>query len=446
MLKSVKSRLTVLFLGLMAGLVLLFCGSLYLWIRRTLDRQLDQELLLQTRLFQEHFLSVQDKSGPELASALETGLTPTGSCASVVRADGRVLYATKGYPFPADRKHFRVRIDGVDYRGRVSRIQTSQGEVAIAVAVSEAGMQGQLREVLLYFAIFVPVMFLLSWLAGLLFVGRALQPLERIRRQAEQISRSSLAERVPEPEVGTEFKRLARTFNEMLERLERAFEDLQSFAADAAHELRTPLANLRAELETALQTPQPVPDPVLLSLAEEIERMSRIVTDLLTLAKLDLRQYALRREQVALAPVVREVCEIWQPVAAERRIALAVRECADASVEGDPVALRRVLMNLVENAIKYNRDEGRVDLSLRAANGTATLEVADGGPGIPAEHLPHLFRRFYRVDKARSRETGGAGLGLAICKSFVEAHEGKIEVASEAGKGTTFTVTLPQGR
>jgi len=427
----------------MAILLGLFCGSLYLWVRRTLDRRLDQELLLQTQLFQEHYLSQQDKSGARLAADLETGLAPTGSKAYVARADGEVLYATQGRVLPTDRKHFRLRIDGADYRGRASRVRTARGEVAIAVAVSEAEMQGQLREVLLYFAIFVPVMLLLSWIAGLLFVGRTLHPLERIRRQAEQISRTSLAERVPEPEVGTEFKRLARTFNEMLERLERAFEDLQNFAADAAHELRTPLANLRAELETSLQSPQPVSDPVLSSLAEEIDRMNRIVTDLLTLAKLDLRQYALRRERVCLAPIVAEVCETWQPMAAERKIDLGVGDCAEAAIDGDPVALRRVLMNLTENAVKYNREGGRVTLSLRGGNGSVTLEIADTGPGIPPEHLPLLFRRFYRVDKARSRETGGAGLGLAICKSFVEAHEGKIEVASEVGKGTTFTVTLP---
>jgi len=255
-----------------------------------------------------------------------------------------------------------------------------------------------------------------------------------------------LTERVPEPTVGSEFQTLARTFNEMLERIERAFEDLQNFAADAAHELRTPLSNLRAELETALQDTHRNPDPLLASLAEEIHRMNRIITDLLTLAKLDLRQYALRKEPLLLAPILQEVCDTWGPLATERGIALSLREGAEVVVNGDAVALRRVAMNLVENAVKYNRDGGRVDLSLHTEKGRVRLEIADTGLGISADHLPHLFRRFYRVDKARSRETGGAGLGLAICKSFVEAHEGTIEVFSVEGRGTTFTVTLPTSR
>ncbi len=438
MLKSVKSRLTFLFLSVMAVLLALFCVSLYLWIYRTLDRELERELALQLRLFQENFLNtyaeVEAGRRTALGPELERSLAPTGAVATVTRADGTVVFSSNSGP-------------RTGYRGRAAKVRNSDGEFTVTLAVREADMRRRLREVLLYFTIFVPVMLLLSWISGLLFVGRTLTPLEQIRRQAEQISRTSLTERVPEPRTGTEFQRLAQTFNEMLARIERAFEDLQNFAADAAHELRTPLANLRVELETALQEPSRVPDPLLVSLAEEIHRMSRIVTDLLTLAKLDLRQYALRKERVELEPILREVCETWGPIATERRIEVTVRECASGVfVDGDAVALRRVLMNLVENAVKYNRDGGRVDLILRRADGTIVVEVGDTGPGIPADHLPRLFRRFYRVDKARSRETGGAGLGLALCKSFIEAHEGTIAVRSVEGQGTMFTVTLPAAR
>lgn len=434
MLKSVKSRLTFLFLSLMAVLLTLFCGSLYLWIRRALSRELDQKVRLELRLVQE------DVANGNFEPAVGRDVHVT-----IRRADGGVVFSS-GPSLPGD-SHFRLEIEGVQFRGKTARVVRATEEFQVALAVSEADMRNQLREVLFYFAVFIPILVVLSWVAGLLFVGRTLLPLEQIRRQAELISRAKLDERVPEPEVGTEFKRLARTFNEMLDRLEKAFEDLQCFAADAAHELRTPLANLRAELETTIQQRgSAVPDPLLASLAEEIHRMNRIVTDLLTLAKLDLRQYALKKELVALAPILREVCDTWSPLAAERKISIAVGECADAPVDGDAVALRRVLMNLVENAVKYNREGGRVDLTLRRENGAVRLDVADTGPGIPPEHLPLLFRRFYRVDKARSRDTGGAGLGLAICKSFVEAHEGEISVKSALGEGTTFTVKLPAAR
>jgi signal transduction histidine kinase len=170
--------------------------------------------------------------------------------------------------------------------------------------------------------------------------------------------------------------------------------------------------------------------------------MSRIVTDLFTLAKLDMRQYALQKERVALRPLLEEARETWQVPAAERKVEIRI-EGADVPVAGDPVALRRVFMNLIENAVKYNRAGGQVRITIGRDNGRAKISVVDSGIGIGKEHLPRLFRRFYRADKGRSRENGGAGLGLAICKAFIEAHEGTIDVDSTPGAGTTFRISLP---
>jgi len=302
----------------------------------------------------------------------------------------------------------------------------------------------RLAQLRLFFATFCPLMMVLAWIAGFMLAGRALSPVEEMRQQAERISRENLSERVPERGSTGEFRNLARTFNEMLDRLDRAFQDLQQFAADAAHELRTPLANLRATIETTIQEPHAGEEyeRVLASVSEEVARMNRIVADLFMLAKIDMRQYALAKERVALGALLAEARDTWQASAEQRGIRIAIAG-GDAEVAGDPVALRRVFMNLVENAIKYNRDGGTVNIVLDRVDGRARVRVSDTGIGIPGEHVPKLFRRFYRVDKARSRETGGAGLGLAICKSFVEAHEGKIDVASVPGRGTTFTVELP---
>jgi heavy metal sensor kinase len=283
----------------------------------------------------------------------------------------------------------------------------------------------------------------LAGVLGFFFVRRALSPVGHIRRQAERISRANVSERVPVPSESGEFRDLALTFNEMLDRLDRAFQDLHNFAADAAHELRTPLATLRAEVETAIQQPRSPEEHerLLLSFAEEVTRMNRIVSDLFTIAKIDMRQYALHKERVELGALLEEAREVWEPSAEEAGIEIH-RSGPPVVVAGDPVALRRVFMNLVENAIKYNRPGGSIHLSTEALPGKARVVIRDTGMGIAADDLPRLFKRFYRVDKARSRDSGGAGLGLAICKSFIEAHGGTISVESAIGVGTSFTIEI----
>jgi heavy metal sensor kinase len=273
---------------------------------------------------------------------------------------------------------------------------------------------------------------------------RTLAPIEAVRLQAEQISRTNLSERIPELGSSLELQDLVQTFNAMLGRLEKAIVDLDCFAADAAHELRTPLATLRAEIETAIQSDptREEYDEILSSFQSEVSRMSRVVADLFTLAKLDMHQHALQKEPLRLGPMLEESRETWQPMASLRNIRIEL-EGGDAEILGDPAALRRVFMNLVENAVKYNREGGQVRLKLERRNGHVNVEVIDTGQGIAAEHLPRLFRRFYRADQGRSRESGGAGLGLAICKSFVESHQGKITVTSTPGQGSTFQVELP---
>jgi len=436
--RTVSARLTLLHVAVTAAILAAFSSSLYLWVREGLERDLEKELDVQVRQFQDWFLEelqeVRRGVHPGLPAQLQGFLDVSGAVAEVRARDGSVVFSSPA--FVPGRAGFRER---------ETTFSHPTGEVfRLVLAIPEEPVLQPLGQLRVYFAIFCPLVLVAAGLLGHLFVRRALAPVEEIRRQAERISRANVSERVPEPGSKGEFSDLARTFNEMLERLDRAFQDLQNFAADAAHELRTPLANLRAEIETAIQGASSPEDTrtTLASLAEEVARMSRIVTDLFTLAKIDMRQYALQRERVRLKPLLDEARETWEAAAAHRRIEIR-SEGGDVEVAGDPVALRRVLMNLVENAVKYNREGGRVTLSLDRHDGHVRIRVADTGIGIPPEHLPRLFHRFYRVDKARSRESGGAGLGLAICKSFVEAHEGRIEVSSSPGQGTTFTVELP---
>jgi heavy metal sensor kinase len=436
-MRSVSARLTFLFALLTGAILAGFSATLYLWLRDSLERDLDKELDIQARLLQERFVEeydeVQRGIHADLSDELTRFLDAAGTLGEIRRAGGATVFASAG---GVERPGHRVRgfsfsdARGAAFEGRVS--------------VAESVFLAPLRQFRRYFLVFFPLVMAVAGIAGHLFVRRALTPVELMRRQAEQISRTNVSERVPEPASTGEFRDLARTFNEMLDRLERGIQDLQNFAADAAHELRTPLATLRAEIETAIQerrSPEEY-ERVLASLAEEVSRMSRIVTDLFMLAKLDMRQYALQKERVRLRPLLEDARETWQAAASQRGIEIAV-EGEDAEVAGDPVALRRVFMNLVENSVKYNREGGRVSLRVDRENGRARVRVVDTGIGIPADSLSRLFHRFYRVDRARSRESGGAGLGLAICRSFVEAHEGTIAVQSEPGRGTTFTVELP---
>jgi heavy metal sensor kinase len=436
--RTVSARLTLLHVALTGAILSTFSLSLYLWVREGLERDLEKELDVQARQFQDWFLEelaeVRRGVHPDLRGPLQDFLEVSGAIAEVRTREDRPMFASAG--FAPGR---------AGYRERATAFSLPSGEAfRMVFAIPEEPVLQPLRQLRIYFAIFCPLVLVAAGLLGHLFVRKALSPVEEIRRQAERISRANVSERVPEPPSEGEFRNLARTFNEMLERLDRAFQDLQNFAADAAHELRTPLATLRAEIETAIQQERSPEEShqVLASMSEEVARMSRIVTDLFTLAKIDMRQYALQRERVRLRPLLDEARETWEGAAADRRIEIRT-EGVDEEVAGDPVALRRVFMNLVENAVKYNREGGRVTLSLERHDGHVRVRVADTGIGIPPEHLPRLFHRFYRVDKARSRESGGAGLGLAICKSFVEAHEGTIAVSSTPGQGTTFTVELP---
>ncbi|HXG61196.1 MAG TPA: ATP-binding protein [Planctomycetota bacterium] len=435
-MKSIGVRLTLRFV-LVAGLLLAaFSSSLYLWVRDGLRRDLEAELSLGARLLEERLAEELDELGrgvhADLGEVLDPFLQAAGGWAEIRDGSGNVVYRSEG---PAENLRERS-FEATDPRGG------PPWRVRFALPMDP--YERPLAQLRLFYLVFFPATLAVAGLAGFFFVKRALAPVETLRRCAERISRANLSERVPEPETEGELRDLARTLNEMLERLERAMEDLRSFAADAAHELRTPLANLRAELETALQDRRP-PDEyerILGSVSEEVARMNRIVGDLLALARMDLRRHALPKERVPLLQLLEETRETWAPAAEARGIRIHL-EGPPAEVAGDPVALRRVFMNLVENAVKYNREGGRVDLRLDRADGWVRVAVRDTGLGIPPEHLPHLFRRFYRVDRARSRETGGAGLGLALCKSFVEAHEGRIRVESVPGRGSCFTVELP---
>lgn len=287
---------------------------------------------------------------------------------------------------------------------------------------------------------------LLAAAIGYLLAGSVLKPIDDITRAARAIARTpDLEKRVRETRNADEVDRLAITFNEMLQRLENLFRTQQRFLADVSHELRTPLTIIRGNLALLNQGDRSSNQETLATIDSEAERMSRLLSDLLLLAQSDAGAMAIKRTPLELDTLLLDVYRQARVMASPRDGQLKVTLGAEdqAMVEGDPDRLKQLLLNLVENAIKYT-PSGEVKLSLLKQDGQVGLRVSDTGMGIPSEDLPHIFERFYRVDKARSREKGGAGLGLSIADWIAKAHGGFIKVESQPGKGSTFTIWLPE--
>jgi heavy metal sensor kinase len=242
-----------------------------------------------------------------------------------------------------------------------------------------------------------------------------------------------------------EVQKLVGSFNSMVGRLALSFEQIRKFNANVAHELRTPLAILQGENEVALRSdslPEEIRS-VLVSNLEELERLTRIVNDLLMLSEAETGGQALERKPVNLRPLIHDLADDMQLLAMERNIQIEVANLPDAVVAADDLWLRRAVLNLLDNAIKYSRDGGKVRVSMTKDSTDAWISIRDEGIGIAKADLPHIFDRFFRADPARNRSSGGTGLGLALVKWVVEAHRGRINVLSEPDRGADFQIALP---
>lgn len=279
-----------------------------------------------------------------------------------------------------------------------------------------------------------------------LLVRQTLAPVEQIAAAAARITSNSLSERLPVPSQRDEIAHLTETLNQMITRLDEAFQLNDRFLADASHELRTPLTILRGELEQTLRDPQLEPglQSTLGNLLEEAERLSHLVDSLLTLSRLDSGQAHEEWAPVDLSDVASLTAEQMELLAEDKTVTMTCQTSVRAWVFGDRARLKQIVVNLLDNAIKYTHAGGQIIISVRSIGEEAILEVQDTGVGIPEAALPHLFERFFRVDKARSRELGGVGIGLSIVKAICQAHHGHVEVESRPGFGSTFRVFLPR--
>ena len=308
-----------------------------------------------------------------------------------------------------------------------------------------ADLRDLLDNLFLIFIILFPIALTVSVVGGFALATRALRPVDEITTRARRITAENLDQTITYKKVDDEIGRLAVTINAMIHRLHQSFAQIRQFSADASHELRTPLTIIRGEIEIALRSTKSPEEyrEVLESTLEEILRLTAIIDNLLLLAKADQNSYVTNFSEVDLKTLVDELWEDGEVLALSKGIHVELRSTTPVTIVGDRIRLRQLFLNLIDNAIKYTPENGSVALSLERMDGNVVFSVEDTGVGIAAEEQERIFNRFYRVDKARSRDLGGTGLGLSIAKWIAELHRGTITVRSEFGSGSTFTVTLP---
>jgi heavy metal sensor kinase len=375
----------------------------------------------------------------------------------IERADGVPVYVSPpprdGSFVPADVPP--ARLGTAD--SSVRRISLPSGSLLIGAARHRAGNGDSyvvevgigatrtdqiVQQVLLLLAIGLPVALAVAAAGGLVLVRRALQPVDGIASKAEDITQHNLSERLPVVHSGDELERLSLSLNHMISRLEDAVQSSKRFVADASHELRTPLTVLRGELESLAQDTQFPPESRerLGSLLEEVDRLSKIVDSLLVLSRLDAGEPSSERVRFDLGELAATTAEQISLLAQDKDVEIVCNTAPAVWIEGDRARMKQVIVNLLDNAIKYTPRGGRVQLKITRDDEQALLEVSDNGIGIPAEALPHMFKRFYRVDDSRSRGQGGAGLGLSIVKSICTAHGASVDVSSVPGVGSSFRI------
>jgi heavy metal sensor kinase len=466
---SLRVKLTLYYLAILSAVLLLFGISIYAYLSRSLLMSIDEALAYQMRMI-EHNLAVSASSDiPDPASLnnddddLRLQILP--QITQIIDDQGRVtddMTSPKHDPLPLDMAKLQSLAIGKNYfdtiklnNGELLRVamrrvkdHSGNGSYYIRLGQSLESLRLARRRLLIILGIAIPLALLLGSYGGLLLANQALRPVDRITRAAEQISTGDLTERVPTPAKMDEIGRLAVTFNQMISRLQAAFERQRQFTSDASHELRTPLAVMRGDIEIALRRER-APEEykrVLTSNLEEIVRLSRLVEDLLMLARADSGRLELRREPFDLNKLCRQMIEYISPLAQQKGQDLTYKApgTGEINLNGDMQRIKQLLLNLLDNAIKYTDYGGVVTLGLKIENKDAVITVADTGRGIPPEDLPFIFERFFRKSKSTSdRSATGFGLGLSIVKWIVDSHGGKIEAKSEVGKGTTFIVRFP---
>ncbi|HEV8473452.1 MAG TPA: ATP-binding protein [Methylomirabilota bacterium] len=459
---SIHTRLTLWYTGVLLATLVVVSALSYSLLAWNLAQDVDHSLLtvaevvrdtnatdgdalsperilrdaLGSNIFDQFFQIVDPEGTPSIRSQSPgRPRLPLSGLARTNAARGRPTFETLRVGRGPD---LRVVTLPVMRNGRLTEV--------VQVGMSLAQSERSLRRYLQSLFVLVPLGVLLAAIGGVLMARAALRPVDQMSAAARRITAAALGQRVRVRGTGDELDRLAETLNGMLGRLEAAFAEIRRFSADAAHELRTPLTALKGGLEVALRaerTPEEYRRVIADSL-EEVERLIRLAEDLMLLSRSSSVPET-RRDAVDLEPLVLDVLDVGARLAAGTGVAVRLKEAAPVTVRGNATALRRAVLNLVENAVKYTPAGGIVELAVTHEGDAAVLAVEDTGPGIAAEDAERVFEPFVRLDAARARDLGGSGLGLAIARSIVAAHDGSIAIERGAAGGARFTIRLPAG-
>jgi heavy metal sensor kinase len=461
--RSLRFRMTAWYAGLLAGALLAFGVSVYLGLERYLDWTLQDRLASECRTIGTELLSqLPGKKADWLETEINEAYAPEVNARFIrVYQEGKGVIYVSGAPKDGAFELSEIPLD-IEPKDRARQIRFGNGQQLLINAMNfttpdgsrflvESGIPYQQIQIVLHglmltLALYSPFIVSLAIGGGYWLMRRSLRQVDEITERAEGITSSNLSERLPMIRTGDELERLSTALNRMIGRLEDAFQHVNRFSADASHELRTPLTILQLELEGIVNNhllSESLEDQIGSAL-EETHRMSRIVESLLTISRLDAGEAKLDRSLLNLGDLTKSTADEMRVLAQEKSISLGTSTEESVFVEGDRTRLQQVVANLIDNAIKYTPAGGMIEVKVQREAGKAVLDVSDNGIGIPATAIPHVFERFYRVDKARSRASGGAGLGLSIVKAICAAHGGEISVSSEEGRGSCFRVELPR--
>lgn len=453
---SIRTRLSISFAFIFTVLIILFSGVLYYLMSSDLERELVKDT---THDIKEVLLVFESGTWEEQLAEMPEESREFKLTVRVLDPQGEALYLTEGvknWDWPVDKELLdkaskepswsNEEINGVSHLILTqSFIPKGKPPHFLQVANSRVDINLIRNKLIFWVNIGTPIILVIAIIAGRFFSKRALAPVDRIRARAETIKSDNLHERLVYDGPPDELYRLTTTLNDLLSRVELSISQMKGFIADASHELRIPLAGIRGTLEVGLrQKRSPDESHEIMDTAyRESERMSELVSDLLSLARADAGEMKLEKNEVKIESFLKDVFDEAETLNAERQVTLHLGDVPKGKAKFDEARMHQLLINLIENAIRYNKPGGDVFLSAAFNDGQLVVSVKDTGIGMTPEDQTKIFDRFYRVDKARSREAGGTGLGLAIARSIAQAHKGNLAVHSVINRGSEFTLTLP---
>ena len=460
---SLRARVTAFYVSMLALALVFFSFAVYGGVRAYLTNSMERDLNHTAEAIVKDYLVPLESKGQTWFLSEMSESYPPGISDPFVRISqgGTLLYESGDLRDPLVRISKLPLPTASDEMNSFHRATAETGQPLMIYNLTYSPSHGEpiivetgasmeplyhlLHSLFMILLIATPAILIGAAVGGHLLMAGPLRPVVVLTEQAELIGRKELGERLSIIRSGDELERLSLALNRMIDRLEAALAHNQRFSADASHELRTPLTIIRGELEALLEIPELNEQATegITSSLEESDRMSRIVENLMTISRLDGGGERVEMLPIELACILKTTLDHMSLLAEEKNIMITCEADAPVCVTGDAMRLKQVIVNLVDNAIKYTPEDGRVLVRLEAQGKEAVLTVADTGIGIPAESLPHVFDRFYRTDKARSREFGGTGLGLAIVKAICSALNGSLSIESTENKGTTLQVHLP---